>query len=237
MYTYQDLILVGQDDAKRGDFCERAVRMFMQSKEYREAKAGEAYYSKHNETIEKYQKFLYTVTGRQVPDVFSSNYKLKTTFFRRLVTNQVQYVLGNGLILSDEKNKEKLGKNFDFMLQLAAKKAMVGGRSFGFWNYDHLEVFGYADTESQAGFCPLLNEDNAELDAGIRYWFRQAGDTKVFRCTLYEPDGYTGFTRVADHDIEVTEPKQAYKNTKKFSEIGGVYEVTGENYGKLPIIQ
>ena len=62
--------------------------------------------------------------------MFSANYKLKTLFFRRLVTQQVQYVLGNGVTLQDVDNKAKLGKDFDFKLQTIAKRAMASGKAW-----------------------------------------------------------------------------------------------------------
>lgn len=234
MYTYQNLLDVPENE--KGDFCRSAINEFMVSKDYKIAKDGQSYYDKHNTTIEKYQKYLYTVSGRQVRDIFSANYKLKTLFFRRLVTQQVQYVLGNGVTLMDDTSKEKLGKDFDFQLQSCAKKAMAQGRAFGFWNFDHLEVFGYADTPNEAGFCPLYNEETAQLDAGIRYWFREVGKHIIFRATLYEADGYTEFRQKDNEAVEVLRPKKAYKTTVKRTPAGGVEEELDENYSKLPII-
>ena len=74
-------------------------------------------------------------------------------------------------------------------IQKAAKKALVDGVSFCFWNYDHLEVFGLADTSKEPGFVPLYDEDNGSLRAGIRYWSSATKETN--RYTLYELDGYT----------------------------------------------
>lgn len=236
MLTYQDLLNVGEDERKKGAFCRQAVDVFMSSHEYRVAKEGESYYNKHNITIEHFQKFLYTLSGNRIADVWSANYKLKTLFFRRLVIQQIQYVLGNGLTLDDVNNKAKLGKDFDFKLQEVAKRAMAGGVGFGFWNYDHLEVFGYADTASQAGFCPLYNEQTAQLDAGIRYWFRRVGKSIIFRATLYEIDGYTEYQQTNAEDVLILEPKRGYKRTTVRSEIGGVENVLEENYSRLPII-
>lgn len=179
---------------------------------------------------------LYTVSGRQVADIFSSNYRLKTLFFRRLVTQQIQYVLGNGAILSNVDNKAKLGKNFDFQLQKIAKKAMAQGRAYGFWNADHLDVFGYADTTDDAGFCPLKDETTAELMAGIRFWHTVVGDKLIFRATLYEADGYTEFRQVGESEIEVIAEKQSYKKT--VATTGGKSTViASKNYGKLPIVE
>lgn len=236
MKTYQDLLKVGADEGARGDFIQSAIKEFTNSAEYQTAKVGEAYYAKHNLTIESYQKLLYTVTGRQVADIFGANYKLKTLFFRRLVTQQVQYVLGNGLKLSKTSNKEKLGRDFDYKLQQIAKKAMSGGRAFGFWNLDHLEVFGFADTATDAGFCPLYSEETAQLEAGIRFWYRTVGTERILRATLYEADGYTEYRQVGNKPPVVIEPKRGYKRVITRTNAEGISNVLDENYSKLPIV-
>lgn len=239
MYTFEDLMAAGRGEADRGEFCRKAVDAFKGSKEYKESKDGEAYYHQHNLTIEKYQKTVYTITGRPINDPYSSNYRLKTSFFRRLVTQQVQYVLGNGMTLEDMDNKGKLGKDFDFQLQKAAKRAMASGRAFGYWNQDHLEVFGFADTPADPGFCPLYSEADASLKAGIRFWFRQVGDDTVCRYTLYEPDGVTEYRKAGDKaKVEVLVPKRAYKIVTKTTKLGGVEDICSENYSAgLPIVQ
>lgn len=236
MKTYQDLLSAGNSDKERGSFCRSAVNAFMSSRSYRDAKEGEAYYHRHNTTIEAYRKYLYTVSGNRVEDIFSSNYRLKTLFFRRLVTQQVQYVLGNGLTLSETEHKEALGKDFDFKLQTAAKRAMAAGTAFGFWNVDHMEVFGYADTDHDAGFCPLYDENTSQLSAGIRYWFRQVGKNVLFRCTLFEADGYTEFNQIDGDDVKVLQSKRGYKQIISKTNDGYVDSVTDENYGVLPIV-
>lgn len=236
MRTYQDLLAVGQMDEAKGAFCRDAVNAFKCTKEYIEAQDGERYYNKHNTTIEQYQKMLYTLSGKQVHDIFSSNFKTKTLIFHRLCQQQVQYVLGNGLKLEKPENKAKLGKDFDFKLQLAAKRAMASGRAFGFWNLDHLEVFGYADTPSQPGFCPLYSEETSQLMAGIRYWYRVIGEDLVFRCTLYEPDGYTDYRQVGNEPVVVMQKKRGYKKTTIRTAAGGVEEEIESNYAGLPIV-
>lgn len=236
MNTYQDLLRVGEDATAKGEFCRSAINNFMSSKEYRIAQEGEAYYNKHNITIENYQKWLYTLSGNRVPDLFSANYKLKTLYFRRLVSQQVQYVLGNGVTLQETKNKEKLGRDFDFKLQTAAKRAMASGRAFGFWNLDHLEVFGFADTPAEPGFCPLYDEKSGQLMAGIRFWFKEVGNNNIFRATLYEADGYTEYVQTDSESVQVLEEKRAYKITTLRTKAGGVEETISENYSVLPIV-
>ncbi len=236
MYTYQDLLDVGESDTAKANFCYSAINEFRFSREYCEAQTGERYYAKHNQTIEEFRKWLYTMTGRKIPDATGANYKLKTLIFRRLIIQQVQYVLGNGITLENPKNKEKLGKDIDYKLQVAAKKAMVAGRSFGFWNYDHLEVFGYADTPSSAGFCPLYDDQTSELKAGVRFWQRKIGDNFTCWYVLYEEDGYTEYVKRGDEQIKMTQPKKAYKIYRVASEAMGLEKEIEENYNGFPIV-
>lgn len=235
MKTYQDFMEVMSNDSAKGKFCRTAVDEFRASTEYAQALDGERYYAKHNTTIEKFQKMLYTVSGAQVPDIFSADYRLKTLFFRRLVIQQTQYLLGNGAVFKKSDTKNKLGKKFDNRLQKAAKKAMAGGRAFAFWNMDHVEVFGYADTKNDAGFCPLYDEETGELGAGIRFWFREVGDVIVCRMTLYEVDGVTEYKQQNEGDVLVHKDKTAYVTRRTKTAIGGVESEEGMNYTKLPI--
>lgn len=235
MKTYEDLMECTSEQ-ERAEFVEGACRDFASSPAHKVAETGEAYYNKHNVTIEQYKKFLYTLSGNKREDIFSSNYKLKTLFFRRLVTQQVQYLLGNGVALNDSEEKKKLGKSFDYKIQEAAKMAMTGGCAFGFWNYDHLEVFGYANTEQHAGFCPLYSEVNAELRAGIRFWRKKVGDTHVDKFTLYEEDGMTDYVKTGSDPIQQVSEKRGYITLTKSTEAEGTTE-TYENYGgRLPIV-
>lgn len=234
MFTYQDLEAVGQIDKDRIEFCRQAIAKHQQTDEYRIAKEAEAYYAKHNVTIEKFQRFLVDVFGRKVPDVFAANYKLKTGMFRRFVIQQTQYVLSNGITFEKEDTKEKLGVDFDYKVQRAAKKALVGGVSFCFWNFDHLEVFGLSDTPKEPGFAPLYDEENGSLRAGIRYW--SSTSSEAARFTLYEQDGYTEFIKKKNEDAQILHDKQPYVKVTRSTLSGGVEAEEGENYPGFPII-
>lgn len=232
MKTYQDLMAVGEDAAKRVEFVRGVISDHKGSAEYQVAYAAERYYAKRNVTIEKFQKFIYNVAGQKVPDLFSADYKLKTTFFRRFVTQQTQYVLSNGVTFENDDTKKKLGNDFDNKLAKLATKAMVGGVGFGFFNFDHLEVFGLADTDKEPGFAPLYDEDTGALRAGVRYW--SIGTTD--RMTLYEEDGYTEYIHKKGEDARELRAKTKYKTTRSVTEHGGVESEVGENYPGFPII-
>lgn len=71
MKTYQDL----QEAITKGTlggFLRLAVRAHQESKAYKDAVDGMAYYNKHNITIEKFQKFLFTLSGNKTPDMRQS---------------------------------------------------------------------------------------------------------------------------------------------------------------------
>lgn len=233
MRTFQDLEGLGGGDEELMSFVQSVVSDHRSSDYYKTAVDAEEYYAKRNVTILKYQKYIYNNIGQQVPDVWSSNYKLTHGYFRQFVIQQVQYVLGHGVSFEKDGTKESLGKDFDNKLQALAKKAMVDGVVFGFWNYDHMDVFGFADTPKEPGFAPLYDEDTGLLRAGVRYW-KPTKDVK--RWTLYEQDGYTDFIQRESEDMEVLYAKQPYVQTIKATPASGVEEVEGRNYPGFPII-
>lgn len=233
MKTYQDLLALGENERLRMDFVREVVNDHRSSKAYKTAKVAEAYYARRNVTIEQYKKKIYDHLGRAHEDVFSANYKLTSGFFRRAVIQQTQYVLSNGVTF--EKNaKESLGKSFDSKISALAKKALVAGTSFGFWNFDHLEVFGLADTDKEPGFAPLYDDETGALRAGVRYWSPSGSET--MRYTLYEIDGITEYIHRKHEDITVLKEKTAYVRTTVTTERGGVEEEIGANYPGFPII-
>ena len=75
--TYQDLTSVGEVEQKRMDFVLDAIREHKGSEAYRVAKDAELYASGRNATITNYQKLLYTLTGKAVPDNYSANHNFR----------------------------------------------------------------------------------------------------------------------------------------------------------------
>lgn len=234
MKTYNDLLECGENEKRRIDFIKSAIAKHCGSKAYRQAVIAEEYYAKHNPTIEKFQKLLYDAKGIAHIDLVSANYKLKSTFFRRFVVQQVQYVLANGVNFEKLETKAKLGADFDTQLQKAAKKAMVDRVSYLFFNRDHVEVFSFVDTPIDAGFVPLEDEQDGALKSGIRYW-RTSAD-KPRRCTLYELDGYTEYIEPVGEEMQILQPKRAYQEIVTKNEVEGVQMYSGSNYPTFPII-
>lgn len=229
MKTYQDFLEVAEkSDRERMEFVLSAINNHKDSDLYKQAVIAKEYDAHRNVTIANFQKLLYTLNGKVIPDNYSPNYKLRSNFFANFVTQETQYLLGNGVTLKKEENKTKLGAGFDTRLQDAAHDALVGGVSYGFWNLDHLEVFDVTE------FVPLLDEENGALRSGIRFW--QVCTSKPLRATLFEPDGFTQYIRRSGEEMMILEPKRGYVAVEATSEIDGTELLAYQNYPGFPII-
>ena len=227
MKTYQDLLGIGEAEAKRIEFVLAAINEYKGSNIYREGVVAYEYAKHRNVTIGQYQKLLYTVQGKAVPDNYSANWKMASNFFHRFVTQEMQYLLGNGITWVNEDTAEALGGQFDIQLQKAGKNALIGGVAFGFWNLDHLEVFKVTE------FVPLYDEENGALCAGIRFW--QLAADKPMRATLYELDGYTEYMWNGSKG-SVLKEKRGYVELSRTSEADGTEIYDYENYPGFPIV-
>lgn len=227
MYTYQDLLKVGTDEKQRMEFIYTVIHAHKNTEMYEEAKTAQEYDKRRNVTIVGYQKLLYTISGQAVPDNYSANYKLCSNFFSRFITQQNQFLLGNGISLTEAADKDRLGVDFDTRLQELGRDALVDGVAFGFWNYDHLEVFRLTE------FAPLWDEETGGLAAGARFW--QIDKSKPMRVTLYEMDGYTEYIW-RDGNGEVYKPKRKYVLSVAEAPIGDSEIIDGYNYPSFPII-
>lgn len=229
MKTYQDFLEVAEkSDRERMEFVLSAINNHKDSDLYKQAVIAKEYDAHRNVTIANFQKLLYTLNGKVIPDNYSPNYKLRSNFFANFITQETQYLLGNGVTLKKEENKAKLGAGFDTRHQEAAHDALVGGVSYGFWNLDHLEVFDVTE------FVPLLDEENGTLRSGIRFW--QVCTSKPLRATLFEPDGFTQYIRRSGEEMMILEPKRGYVAVEATSEIDGTELLAYQNYPGFPII-
>lgn len=230
MYTYQDLLKITEtgDERRKMEFTRSIIYDHKRSELYLNAILANEYDRRRNRTILNYQKLLYTMSGQTVPDNYSANYKMCSNFFDFFVLQENQYLLGNGVTWQNNSTADKLGTDFGTQLQKLGKKALVEGEAFGFWNLDHLEVFGVSE------FCPLYDEENGALMAGVRFW--QIDSTKPMRATLYELDGYTEYIW-RENGGEVLQPKRSYIVKVSQSAIDGteIFD-DGDNYPSFPII-
>ena len=236
MYTYQDLLAVGDSDALRIDFTKKVINQHVGSDLYRDAQLADEYDRRQNRTIRLYQKLLYTVTGQAVPDNYSANFKLPSNFFNRFIVQENQTLLANGVTFKNEATKKKLGNDFDTKLSMIGKSALASGVCFGFWNLDHLEIFPIYSRDLPC-FAPLYDEENGTVRAGVRFW--QLDAEHPLRATLYEMDGYTEYVWRKGEPGAILAPKRAYVIKKigdQRDEQEGTLELIGENYPTFPIV-
>ena len=232
MKTYQDFLDVVNDEKKLKTFLITTISQYKASKDYINARIGENYDKQQNETIMAYRKLLYTMSGKAVPDNFSAQHKLASNFYNRFNVQENQYLLGNGVNFDNDATKDKLGTGryaFDTRLQKLGKNALTHGVSYGFWNLDHIDTFTALE------FCPLYDEEDGAIKAGVRFW--QIDASKPLRVTLYELDGYTEYIKRKD-DPELVElkPKRAYILKTKTTEADGTMIYDGQNYPGFPIV-
>lgn len=230
MKTYQDLLAIGEDEQQRMAFVKQCILQHKTTGMYKNAWVADQYNRHINVTINQYQKILYTVSGKAIPDIWSANFKMACRHFHRFIVQENQFLLGNGVSWENEATADKLGTKeyeFDTQLSILGKYALIHGVAFGFFNLDHLDVFSVLE------FVPLYDEENGSMRAGIRFW--QVAPNKPLRATLYEEDGYTDYMWI-DGREEILNPKRSYKRKIVNNAVDGDRIYDFENYPNFPII-
>jgi len=247
MKTFQDLQAVRDTDKERMEFVRTVINEHKTGELYKWASIGYDYWRKRNTTILNFKKLLYKATGEAIEDIWGANYKMACGHFNRFVTQEVQFLLGNGIKwknkayrdveYTDENGEiqtekemyypsaEKLGTKqypIDTQVNKGATAAKWGTASFGFWNKDHIEFFTALE------FAPLLDEETGAIRSGVRFW--QIDSSKPLRATLYEEDGYTDMMFYTDAEFrpsaewQIVEQGLAKKNKQPY-----LIKVTGDS--------
>lgn len=262
---FQDLVEVGEREEERMQFVKDAIKAHQSSDIYKTAVLAHEYDMQCNPTIMAYQKLLYKVSGEAVPDNYSANYKLRSNLFHRMVTELVQYELGNGTKWGkpsrpvSERTAQKYPADDVFqeevwneVSEMYVPQWYIKGtdRRVGL-DFDQRlqELFTYAVAEGVA--FGYWNNDHMEVFS-IREFvplydeengalmagirFWQISSDKPLRATLYEIDGYTDYMwKKSDKGI-VMEEKRAYKAVATGTPVDGLYNYDGENYEGFPIV-
>ena len=240
MLTYQDFVEAG--DANREGFVLEAIERHKSGEAYRMARTADAYDRQQNTTINKYVQKMFDLTGSKLVDFTASNNKIASNFFHRLNTQRVMYSLGQGVSFIDvdesgeeDTTKAMLGTHFDHDLRCLAYDALIHGVCFGFWNLDRLFVFPLTE------FCPLWDEYDGTLKAGIRFW--RIDQSRPMQAVLYEADGYTRYQSrqdangTANERLEAVDEKRPYIEKTSYTPADGIEQVIGgENYSALPVV-
>lgn len=240
MLTYQDFVEAG--DANREGFVLEAIERHKSGEAYRMARTADAYDRQQNTTINMYVQKMFDLTGSKLVDFTASNNKIASNFFHRLNTQRVMYSLGQGVSFigvdeagGEDTTKAMLGTHFDHDLRYLAYDALIHGVCFGFWNLDRLFVFPLTE------FCPLWDEYDGTLKAGIRFW--RIDQSRPMQVVLYEADGHTRYQSrqdangTANERLETVDEKRPYIEKTSYTPADGIEQVIGgENYSALPVV-
>lgn len=224
--TYSDLQACGNDEEKRKQFVLNAINEHKTSPEYKTALTAHEYYKRRNPDIAQLEKIIYDMKGMAHKDLVSPNHKLRNGYYPSIINQTVSHLLANGVGFSDPEVKKKFGRNFDGVLRKMAVDAKNSGVSYGFYNGEKVIHFPFLE------FKAVPDDRTGAIVSGVR--FTQIDDKKPLIATLYEPDGYTEYTRYKN-DFEVTKPKTAYIVNKVSNAVEGVYGVHEGNFSRLPV--
>ena len=206
------------------------INVFKSSPEYRRAADCTSYYEGLNVDINRYEKVVYDLRGKAHADLWTANHKLASSFFTRVVDQDVSYLLGNGINFSNDDTKEKLGgTEFDFAVQDVVREAEITGKAYGFWNNDKLIFYTYTE------FLPFYDEITGVLAAGV-YFYQLSPDTPLVGF-FFERDGYRQFIAKEDAQPYFSTQKRGYKEIVDISPAFGTEVVKYDNYSDLPIIE
>lgn len=224
--TYSDLQACGDDEEKRKRFVLNAISEHKDSPEYKTALTAHDYYKKRNPDIARLEKVIYDMKGMAHKDLVSPNHKLRNGYYPAIINQSVSHLLANGVGFSDPEIKNKFGRNFDGVLRKMAVDAKNSGVSYGFYSGEKVIQFPFLE------FKAIPDDKTGAIVAGVR--FTQIDENKPLIATLYEPDGYTEYTRYKN-EIEVSKPKTAYIVNEVSNAVEGVYGVHEGNFSQLPI--
>lgn len=201
---------------------------------YRDGDISDRYARQENVEAINREKLYRDIAGRLVKNNWTPCHRMRSKLFGVLATQENSFLLGNGLTLEKQKNKDKLGKDFDTKLLQAGYAALTQTVSYLFWNLDHIEIFKNLE------FAPLMDETTSSLRAGVRWWQITAG--KPLRATLYEENGYTEYVWNLDKDGqvntngEILQEKRGYQITYKVQPNEEVQITNQQNYPAFPIV-
>ena len=234
--TWQDYLRA----ADREQCVLEAVRRYRASAFFREGLDANAYFRGENPTVARKTVLRVKKLRRRdasgrlrsdsaLTDVVGN--RIGSGFLHRLVTQQNQYLLGNGCTLKDEGTKRLLGHDFDRVLAELGERALLHGVAWLYWNCDHAELLE-ACADPLSGFVALSDELTGEPMLGIQFWQLEA--RRPLHIRLFEPDGVTLLRKEGDTLVPLRE-KRPYV-LRRLTDLNGDRTEAAEPWPRLPII-
>lgn len=250
-HTYQDWENAGD----RGTLLLEIISRYKGSEDFRTALTAMRYFVAENEAVGrkkllKPQRFETTVkepapgggehvrkrTGLRTVEIEGN--RVYSRFFYRIVTQENQHLLSNGVTIGDaggesgDAIKARLGIGFDTTMQQLGEKALIQGVAWGYWNLDHIEPIEAAK-DANSGFVALLDEETGAPRLGIQFW--RLSESRPMYIRLFEEDGITVYRTTERGELLEHRPKRAY--VLRISKDAAGEQVIGtSNYGALPLV-
>lgn len=255
-YTYEDWVAAPED---KRDLIKQIIEAYKASDDFTTALTAQAYFDTDNTEIRK--KYVVQLgaferkeavadpsTGEPLVDpdtgepVFETKMvknetkvagtRLSSGIFQRLVIQQNQHLLGNGVTLKNAQDKKRLGLGFDTALAAIGEKALVDGVCWGLWNKDHIETIRAA-TDPCSGAVALLSEEDAKPRVLIQFW--RLNSKKPLHVRVFETTGVTTYKGDNTGGLHPASTQQPYLRTIQ-RDAGGVYAVDASGYAMLPVV-
>ena len=234
--TFQDYEAAGD----KPDLLRESVHKYKAGREFLNAVEANAYFAGNNTEIAK--KVTLQVKGqnakgsdgkttKSLREVKVVGNRIGSNFLFRLVAQQNQHLLSNGVTLKDVDAKQWLGIGFDTKLSMLGESALLHGVSWGFWNYDHMEGIEAAK-DAESGCFALLDETTGAPGMVIQFW--RIDTKRPLHLRVFFGDGIQSYIE-REQKLEPDGEKKAYKT--KIRQVPNGTEIEGaEGYGKLPLI-
>ena len=200
----------------------KKVDAFHQSEEYQFMQYGVDYYRNRNTAIMERKKEYYVEGLGVTANPYAANHKLPSGFFRKIVDQKVQYLLGNGLTFAED-NKEALDDYFkhgldEFVIDAgteASKKAVA--YAYAYKDNGKLK-FTLIPSEQ---VTPIL-DDNDDLRAFIRRFEKDDKDVLI----------YVDDTEVTRWEKKKSEADDKYTETGTYGHFSIINTFNGEQIGE-----
>ena len=192
---------------------------------------GDDYYNGDNTNIMERTKKIYTSDYGIVDDPFLSNHKVTSGFFKQIVDQKVNYLLGNGIQwVTDDEQEQNIDDYFEWNFeQILTDLATTASKKIVAWLYMYKDNGSLKFVEiNPEQLEPIYNDKNELVEMRRRY---KAGEQEIL--LVYDRQGYTKSIKKADEWAVIYQGGH-YFDTKEFN--GRRIEQVPLGFGVVPFI-
>lgn len=238
MLTYEDLLKCGDNENLIARFIYDKIEEQSKSERYIEGVAAGEFYRGGDPDIQKFAKIIYDLSGNPRKEAFSANHKLTANLYNLFITQEVSYLLGNGVSFDDKSIKERLGFDFDYDLQELLTWAANDSESYALLQKNGIKKLNIACDDEEPHFIPIFSaDDRINPKAGFIHWRVEDNDTNrsPLNVEFYRPEGYSIWQEM-NNKLTIIKPTTPYEISYSENTVGEVFGIEIPNKEILPII-